>query len=116
MELNVIIKIRKYKGLHKGAPLYFDGHGGARHTLEHYMHHFIKDCARLFHDKQLRSHLSLSFYIQFFKQHVSIAFQHTLTFAIKKKIVLVGDVCSRPPLLLDLTICIQVTLKGPWVK
>ncbi len=39
----------------------------------------------------------MSFCIQFFKQRVSIALQHVLTTTIKRKIALVGDVCSRPP-------------------
>jgi hypothetical protein len=38
-------------------------------------------------------------------QHVSIVIQCALAFVINKKIVLVDDVCSRPPILLDLTIC-----------
>jgi hypothetical protein len=62
---------------------------------------FIRKCVRFFHDKDL----SLSFCIQFFMQHVSIVIQCALAFAIKKKIMLVDDVCSRPPILLDLTIC-----------
>jgi hypothetical protein len=36
------------------------------------------------------------FCIQFFGQHVSITFQCALTLTIEKKIVLVGDACSRP--------------------
>jgi len=36
------------------------------------------------------------FYIQFFMQHVSIVLQHVLAFAIKRKIVLAGDACSKP--------------------
>jgi hypothetical protein len=59
---------------------------------------FIKKCVRLFHYRQLKSHLSLFFCIQFFKQHVSIAFQCVLIFAIERKIALVGDACSRPPI------------------
>jgi hypothetical protein len=46
----------------------------------------------------LGGHLSLSFCIQFFKQRVSIALQCALTFAIERKIMLVGDACSRPPI------------------
>jgi len=46
--------------------------------------------------KQLGDHLSLSFYIQFFKQHVNIVFHRVLAFAIERKIVLVGDVCFTP--------------------
>jgi hypothetical protein len=40
----------------------------------------------------------LSFCIQFFKQHVSIACERALAFAIERKIALVGDACSRPPI------------------
>jgi hypothetical protein len=49
------------------------------------MDHFIKECARLFHNRLLGGHLSLSFYIQFFRQHVNIALQCALTFVIKKR-------------------------------
>ncbi len=41
--------------------------------------------------------LSLSFCIQFFKQHVNIIFQRALTFMIERKIALASDVCSRTP-------------------
>jgi hypothetical protein len=57
---------------------------------------FIRKCARLFHDKQLKNHLSLSFCIQFFKWCVNNAFRCALASIIKKKVVLAGDVCSRP--------------------
>jgi len=40
----------------------------------------------------------LSFCIQFFRQHVNIAFQHALASVIKRKITLVGDVCSKHPI------------------
>jgi hypothetical protein len=59
---------------------------------------FIKECARLFHDRQSRNHLSLSFCIQFFKQHVSIVLQHALASTIERKIALVNDVCSMLPI------------------
>jgi hypothetical protein len=42
----------------------------------------------------------LSFCIQSFRQHVSIAFQHALTSIIERKITLVGDACSRPPIII----------------
>jgi hypothetical protein len=38
----------------------------------------------------------LSFYIQFFKQHVNIALQRALAFAIERKIVLARDACLDP--------------------
>jgi hypothetical protein len=44
-------------------------HGASRRDMDY----LIKECACLFHDKQSRSHLFLSFCIQFFKQRVSIA-------------------------------------------
>jgi len=62
------------------------------------MDRFIKECACLFHDKQSKNHLSLSFCIQFFKQHVNIVFQNALTFIIKRKILLMVDACYRPPI------------------
>jgi hypothetical protein len=40
----------------------------------------------------------LFFCIQFFKQHVIIAFQCALTFVMERKITLARDVCSRPPI------------------
>ncbi len=51
-----------------------------------------------FHDSQSRDHLSLSFYIQFFRYYVNIAFQHSLTLAIKRMIMSTSDVYSRPPI------------------
>jgi hypothetical protein len=50
------------------------------------------------HDKQLGDHLSLSFDIQFFRYCVNIAFQHALTLAIEKMIMLTSDAYSRPPI------------------
>jgi len=67
-------------------------------TRKQDMDRFIKECARLLHDKHSRGHLSLSFWIQFFKQHVSIALQHASTFAIQRKIALASDACSRSPI------------------
>jgi hypothetical protein len=61
---------------------------------------FIKECAYLFHDKWLKGHLSLSFWIQFLKQHVIITLQHALTYVIKKKIVLASDACSKPRIII----------------
>ncbi len=72
-KLNVVAKIRKYRRLHKGhhfIPMAMEVHS----ALEYDMDHFIKDYAHLFHDKQSRGHLSLSFCIQFFKHCVNIAF------------------------------------------
>jgi len=57
---------------------------------------FIRECARLFHDKWSRGHLSLSFCIQFFKQHVNIAFQCALVSIVKRKIALTSDAYFRP--------------------
>jgi hypothetical protein len=62
------------------------------------MDHFIRECARLFHDKRSGGQLSLLFCIQFLKQHAGIIHQDVLTSAIERKIALVGDVCYRPPI------------------
>jgi hypothetical protein len=42
----------------------------------------------------------LFFCIQFFKQCVNITFQRVLTSIIKRKIALVGDACSKPPIII----------------
>jgi len=71
VEFSAITKICTYRRLHEGhhfISMAMEVHG----TLGRDMDHFIRECACLFHDKQFGSHLSLSFYIQFFRQHVSI--------------------------------------------
>jgi hypothetical protein len=42
----------------------------------------------------------MSFFIQIFKQCVSIAFQCALDFAIERKIVLASDACSRTSIII----------------
>jgi len=110
-KLNAIVKIRKYKGFHEGNHFILMAME-VHNTLECDMDRFIRECARLFHNRQSRGHLSLFFCIQFFKQCVSIALQFVLTFTIKRKITLAGDACSRPPIISRL----QKTLKGLWVR
>jgi len=66
-------------------------------AIECDMDRFIKECARLFHNKQLRGHLSLFFCIHFFKQCVSIVLQDALASTIERKIALASDACSRSP-------------------
>jgi len=86
-KLNAIDKIHKYKRLHERHHfilMAMEVHG----TKERGMDRFIKKCFRLFHDRQLKGHLSLYFCIQFFRQRVSIAFYRALASTIKKKIVL----------------------------
>jgi hypothetical protein len=97
VKLNAIANIHKCKGFHEGyhfIPMTMEVHGEPGHDMDH----FIKECAHFFHDRWLGGHLSLSFCIQFFRQHVNITLQHVLTSIIKKKIALVGDVCFRPPI------------------
>jgi len=94
-KLNTIIKIYKYKRFqerHLFISMAMEVHGAPMHDMDR----FIRECTRLFHDRQSKGHLSLSFCIQFFKQHVNITFKRALAFAIKRKIVLASDVCSRP--------------------
>jgi hypothetical protein len=73
VEFSTIAKIRKYRGLH-------DEHHfilmamEVHNTSECDMDHFIRECAHLFHDRWLGSHLSLSFCIQIFRQDVNIFF------------------------------------------
>ncbi len=70
-ELTTIIKIRKYRKFHEGyhfIPMAMEVHCALGHDVDC----FIKECVHLFHDRQLKGHLSLSFCIQFFKQRVSV--------------------------------------------
>ncbi len=99
VELNAIANIHKYKRLHEGHHfilMAMEMHGAPWHDMDH----FIKECARLFHDRWSGGHLSLSFCIQFFKQHVNITLQHVLASAIERKITLASDACSRPPIII----------------
>jgi hypothetical protein len=71
MELNVIVKICKYKGLyerHHFIPMAMEVHDAPVCDMDC----FIEVCAHLFHNKQLGDHLLLFFGIQFLKQCVSI--------------------------------------------
>jgi hypothetical protein len=97
MELSAVIKIHKYRRLHEGhhfIPLALK----VDNTPMRDMDHFIREFACIFHNGRLGSHLSLSFNIQFFKQDVNVALQRVLASVIKRKVALVGDVYSRPPI------------------
>jgi hypothetical protein len=96
-KLNAIVKICKCRRFHEGPhfiPMAIKVHGAPKCDMDC----FIKECVHLFHDRWFEGHLSLSFCIQFFKQHVIITFQCALTFVIQRKIVLARDVYSRPPI------------------
>jgi hypothetical protein len=99
MEFSTIVKIHKYKALHEGHDFILMAME-VHNTPKRDMDHFIKECAGLFHDRRLKGQLSLFFCIQFFKQHVSIAFQHALVFAIHRKVAVAGDVCFKPPIII----------------
>ncbi len=93
VKFSAITKIHKYRKLHEGhhfIPMAMKVHNAPRH--------FIKECVHLFHDRWLKGHLSLSFCIQFFNEHVNIILQRTLAYAIDKQIALVKNACSRPPI------------------
>jgi antirestriction protein len=73
VELSAIDKIRKYRGFHEGhhfISMAMEVHDTPKCDIDH----FIREYAYLFHDRQLGGHLSLSFYIQFFRKHVNITF------------------------------------------
>jgi len=99
-KLNAIAKICKYKRLHKEhhfISMAMEVHGAP----ECDMGCFIREHARLFHDKQSKSHSSLLFCIQFFciqffKQRVNISFQRALASTIKRRVRLASDAYSRP--------------------
>ncbi len=61
-KLSTIVKIHKYKGFQKGhhfIPMAMEVHN----TFKRDMDCFIRECARLFHDRRSGGHLSLSFCI-----------------------------------------------------
>jgi len=99
IKFNTIVKICKYRELYTGhyfISMAMEVHGAHRCD----MNCFIKECVRLFHDRWSRGHISLFFYIQFFKQCVNITLQHVLTFVIERKVALAGDACFRPPIII----------------
>ncbi len=116
MEFSSIVRICKYKRFHEGHHfilMVMEVHD----TPERDMDHFIMEYVLLFHDRRSRYHLSLSFYIQFFKQCVSITLQCVLAFAIKKIRLFWWEMfILNLLLLLDLTICMKATLKPLWMK
>jgi hypothetical protein len=64
MKLSAIVKIRTYRKLHEGhhfIPIAMEVHDAPGRDMDC----FIMECVRLFHDRQSRGHLSLSFCIQF---------------------------------------------------
>jgi hypothetical protein len=74
-KFSIIVKIHKYRRLqekHHFILMAVEVHDAHEHDMDP----FIKECVHLFHDRWLWSYLSLSFYIQFFKQCVSIILQY----------------------------------------
>ncbi len=78
---------------HLFIPMAMEVHNASRHDMDC----FIRECTCFLHDRQSKDHLSLSYCIQFFKQHVNITLQCALASAIERKIALTGDACSKPP-------------------
>jgi len=66
VKISAIVKIRKYRRLHEGHHFILMAMV-VHNTPGRNMFCFIRDCACFFHDKWLEGHLSLSFFIQFFK-------------------------------------------------
>ncbi len=85
------VSIKRFHEGYHFISMVMEVHGAPRCDMDR----FIRECARLFHDRQSKSHLSLSFYIQLLRQCINIVLQHALAFVIKKKIMLVDDICSR---------------------
>jgi hypothetical protein len=67
IELSAIVNIHKYRGLHEGHHfilMAMEVHDAPERDMDR----FIKECVCLFHDRQS------GFCMQFFNQHVNIAF------------------------------------------
>ncbi len=83
-KFSTIAKICKYRKLHEGH--HFIIMAMEMHdALWHDMDRFIKVCVCFFHDKQSKGHLSLFFFIQFLRQHVSIVFLACFRFCYRKE-------------------------------
>jgi hypothetical protein len=70
VKLSTIAKICKYKGLHEMHHfilMAMDVHSAFGRDMDC----FVREHAHLFHNRRSRGHLSLSFCIYFFKQHVT---------------------------------------------
>jgi hypothetical protein len=63
-KINAFVNIHKYRGLHEGHH-FISMSMEVHNTFKHDMDHFIKERARLFHDRKSRGHLSLSFAFSF---------------------------------------------------
>ncbi len=106
-KLSAIVKICKYRGLHEGHNfilMAMEVHGTSRCDMDH----SIGECAHVFHYRWLKGHISLLFYIQFFRQCVNIVLQCALAYVIMRNIVLAKDVCFKPPITIrfqDLQCC-----------
>ncbi len=72
-KFSTIAKFCSYKKLHEGHHFIIMAME-VHDALWHDMDCFIKECVCFFHDKRSEGHLSLFFFIQFLRQHVSIAF------------------------------------------
>ncbi len=107
VELNATVNICKYRGFHERhhfIPMAMEVHSAFGHDMDH----FTKECVYLFHNKQLTGHLNLSFCIQIFRQCVNIALQCALASTIKRNIVFITNIYSRPPTIIrfhDLSTC-----------
>jgi hypothetical protein len=115
MRLNAIVKIHKYGGLHEGhnfIPMAMEVHDTPKHDMDC----FIRGNACLFHNRQLKGYLSLSFCIQFVRQCVSIALPHAMAFFIKRKIASVGDAYSRLTIIIRPHNLHTCNIRGVWVR
>jgi len=92
-KLNAIVKICKYRKIHERhhfIPMTMEVHDALWHDIDC----FINECAHLFHNRRSSGHLFLSFYIQVFKKHFNIVFQHVYPLLHRERLV-GGDACFR---------------------
>ncbi len=114
-KLSAIAKICKYKGLHEGhhfISMAMEVHGTPKRDMDR----FINECVRIFHDRWSKGHLSLSFRIQFFRQCDNIVVQRALASIIKRKIMLIGDACFRPPITIRSHDLHVDNVRSPWAR
>jgi hypothetical protein len=102
VELNAIVKIRKYKGLHEGHHfilMAMEVHNTPRHDMDH----FIKECALFSTIDDQEVIYPCLFAFNFLSNLLVLPFnvlQCALVSTIERKIALASDACSRLPIII----------------
>jgi hypothetical protein len=96
-KLNIITKICKYRGFH-------EGHHFILMAMEVHLGVIWVISSRnvpIFFTINNQKVNYIYLFAFFLRQYVNIVFQHALASTVERKIVLAGDVCSTPPIIIS---------------